>query len=105
MAQGIEGFLEEMTQDVEERRRASRKQETGQSVTLVTDDGRKFETSLVNSSEGGMGVTSFAGAMIGMAVTYVDADGNEFPMEIRWVQGDTLGLQYRAVEDQHDVAA
>ncbi|WP_422039743.1 methyl-accepting chemotaxis protein [Roseibium sp.] len=105
MAQGIEGFLEEMTQDVEERRRASRKQETGQRVTLVTEDGRRFETSLVNSSDGGIGVTVFDGAVIGMLVTYIDNNGDEFPMEVRWVQGDTLGLQYRAGEGREDVAA
>jgi len=105
MAQGIEGFLEEMTQDVEERRRASRTPETGQQVTLVTEDGRTFETSLVNSSDGGIGVTAFAGAAIGLSVTYIDDNGDEFPMEVRWVQGDTLGLQYRAGEGQQDVAA
>lgn len=105
MAQGIEGFLEEMTQDVEERRRASRKQEAGQRVTLVTEDGRRFETSLVNSSDGGIGVTAFAGAEIGLAVTYIDDNGDAFPMEIRWVQGDTLGLQYRTGERQKAVAA
>ncbi|GAB2185379.1 nitrate- and nitrite sensing domain-containing protein [Roseibium sp. LAB1] len=36
MADGIEGYLEEMTRDVEERCRASRKQEMGQQVKLVT---------------------------------------------------------------------
>ncbi|MEL7526516.1 MAG: nitrate- and nitrite sensing domain-containing protein [Pseudomonadota bacterium] len=105
MAKGIEGFLEEMTQDVEERRRASRTQEAGQRVTLVTEDGRTVETSLVNSSEGGIGVTAFADAAIGMTVTYIDETGDEFPMEVRWVRGDTLGLQYRSGEAQKDIAA
>jgi hypothetical protein len=40
MAHGIEGFLEEMTRDVEERRRATRKQEMGQQVKLVTEGAR-----------------------------------------------------------------
>ncbi len=105
MAKGIEGFLEEMTQDVEERRRASRKQEAGQRVTLVTEDGRTVETSLVNSSEGGIGVTAFADATMGMAVTYIDDNGDAFPMEVRWVRGDTLGLQHRSGAALKDVAA
>lgn len=96
MAHGIEGFLEEMTRDVEERRRASRKQEMGQEVTLVTEDGRSFETRLMNSSEGGIGVMYFDGAREGQLLTYEDFSGRNYPMEIKWVKEDTVGLQYRA---------
>jgi methyl-accepting chemotaxis protein len=96
MADGIEGFLEEMTRDVEERRRASRKQEMGQHVTLLTQDGKSIETRLMNSSEGGIGVMHFDGARAGQLVTYEDFSGKKFPMEIKWVRDDMVGLQYRA---------
>ncbi|EAV44698.1 ATP-dependent DNA ligase [Roseibium aggregatum IAM 12614] len=96
MAHGIEGFLEEMTRDVEERRRATRKQEMGQQVTLVTEGGKVFETRLMNSSEGGIGVMYFEGARVGQLVIYEDFSGRKFPMEIKWVSDDTVGLQYRA---------
>lgn len=96
MADGIEGYLEEMTRDVEERCRASRKQEMGQQVKLVTQDGKSFETRLMNSSEGGIGVMYFDGTRVGQLVTYEDFSGRKFPMEVKWVRGDTVGLQYRA---------
>ncbi|MEE4010668.1 nitrate- and nitrite sensing domain-containing protein [Roseibium sp. FZY0029] len=96
MAHGIEGFLEEMTRDVEERRRATRKQEMGQQVMLVTEGGKVFETRLMNSSEGGIGVTYFEGARVGQLVTYEDFSGQKFAMEIKWVKDETVGLQHRA---------
>ncbi|WP_305984407.1 methyl-accepting chemotaxis protein [Roseibium sp. MMSF_3544] len=104
MAEGIEGFLLEMTQDVEERRRASRKQEMGQKIRLITAEGDAIVTNLVNSSEGGVGVTSFEGVVIGMHVTYEDHAGDRFPMEIRWEKDGIVGLQYRA-EDNLSYAA
>lgn len=94
MAHGIEGFLEEMTRDVEERRRASRKQETGQKVVLVTSDGREIRTRLMNSSEGGIGVMNFDGAREGLEVSYADPSGKSYPMEVKWVRGDVVGLQF-----------
>jgi methyl-accepting chemotaxis protein len=105
MADGIEGFLEEMTRDVEERRSATRKQEMGQQVTLVTEGGKTFETRLMNSSEGGIGVMYFEGAHVGQLITYEDFSGRKFPMEIKWVRGDTVGLQYRAEAGSMTAAA
>ena len=96
MAHGIEGFLQEMTRDVEERRRATRKQEMGQQVKLVTEGGKVFEARLMNSSEGGIGVMYFDGARVGQLVIYEDFSGRKFPMEIKWVRDDTVELQYRA---------
>lgn len=98
MSNGIEGFLEEMARDVEERRRANRKQEQGQFVNLVLPDGEHLRTRLMNSSEGGLGVMVFQGAHEGMQVTYEDSAGNLFPMEVRWLHGETVGLQYKAGE-------
>ncbi|MET1414245.1 nitrate- and nitrite sensing domain-containing protein [Roseibium sp. HPY-6] len=105
MAQGIEGFLEDMARDVDERRRASRKQETGQGVRLIYQDGREFQANLVNSSDGGIAVTEFEGASVGMEITYEDESGDRFPMEIRWVKDGTAGLKYRANEMQQPAAA
>lgn len=105
MAKGIEGFLVEMAQDVEERRRASRTLETGQTVTLTTQDGREITTSLVNSSEGGVAVTSFEGADVGMRITYEDASGDRHPMEVRWVKDGIAGLKINAAEDHLYAAA
>ncbi|WP_299479682.1 methyl-accepting chemotaxis protein [uncultured Roseibium sp.] len=105
MAAGIEGFLEDMAHDVEERRRASRTQETGQGVKLMGADGREFQANLVNSSEGGIGVTEFDGAVVGMEVIYEDQSGDRFPMEIRWVKDGTVGLKYRSNEMLHHAAA
>ena len=105
MAQGIEGFLEEMARDVEERRRASRKQEMGQHVSLITSDGRRIETRLMNSSDGGIGVMPFDGACEGLQVTYEDMSGDTFPMEVKWVRDDSVGLQHLAATGRQSVAA
>jgi methyl-accepting chemotaxis protein len=96
MAQAIEGFLGEMTRDVEERRQASRKLEQGQKVILTAEDGQQYQTSLVNSSDGGIGIAAFPGAHKGMRVTYEDTSGQKYPMEIKWIRGDMIGLQYLA---------
>ncbi|WP_415717762.1 methyl-accepting chemotaxis protein [Roseibium sp.] len=105
MAHGIEGFFVEMSHDVEERRRASREQEQGQQITLVTDQGQVQQVRLVNSSEGGIGVALFEGAYEGMTVTYEDTEGNRFPMVVRWLREDAVGLQYLAAESAEVVAA
>jgi len=105
MAHGIEGFLEQMTRDVEERRRASRKQEMGQRVTLVAEDGGQIRTRLMNSSEGGIGVMKFEGAHEGMQVTYEDQSGQSLPMEIKWVRDDIVGLQFLHAMVQKSAAA
>lgn len=104
MAKGIEGFLLEMTQDVEERRRASRKQETGQSITLIMDNGREISTNLINSSDGGVAVTDFEGADVGMHVTIEDGTGEQRLMEIRWVKDGIVGLSIN-VKNKHLNAA
>ncbi|ASP36440.1 methyl-accepting chemotaxis protein [Labrenzia sp. VG12] len=105
MAHGIEGFLEEMTRDVEERRRASRKQEMGQRVTLVASDGRSYQTRLMNSSEGGIGVMNFEGAHEGLQLTYEDQSGNAYSMEIKWVRDDIVGLQFLHAMGEKSAAA
>ncbi|WP_269583334.1 methyl-accepting chemotaxis protein [Roseibium sp. Sym1] len=105
MAHGIEGFLEEMTQDVEERRRASRKQELGQNVKLVTGSGEEIRTRLMNSSEGGIGVSAFHGAREGMQVAYEDVSGRRYPMEVKWVRDNVAGLQFLQAEGSNAVAA
>ncbi len=105
MAQSIEGFLEEMTQDVEERRKAVRKQELGQKIKLITPQGRQIETSLINSSEGGFGVEAFDGAHEGMLLSYEDTVGKRFPMEVKWVLEDAIGLQYCVSEGRENIAA
>lgn len=105
MAQVIEGFLHEMTRDVEERRRANRKQEAGQEVTLIAEDGQKFSTRLMNSSEGGIGVMTFEGARVGMQLSVEDASGDRFPMVIKFVRDDVTGLQFLQAEGQNAIAA
>lgn len=105
MAHGIEGFLEEMTRDVEERRRASRKQEMGQRVTLVAPDGRSYQTRLMNSSEGGIGVMNFEGAHEGLQLTYEDQSGKAYSMEIKWMRDDIVGLQFLHAMGEKSAAA
>lgn len=105
MSNGIEGFLEQMAQDVEERRRASRKLEQGQKVTLITEDGQEHATRLVNSSDGGIGVMAFDGLQAGMQVTYVSFAGEQTPMEVKWVRDDAAGLQRLSNEDALTLAA
>ncbi|QDG78801.1 methyl-accepting chemotaxis protein [Labrenzia sp. PHM005] len=93
MSTGIEGFLEQMAHDVEERRRASRKQEQGQKITLISEDGLEHSTRLVNSSDGGVGVIVFPGIKEGMRLTYVDFSGAQVPMVVKWIREDAAGLQ------------
>ncbi|MEP5623216.1 MAG: methyl-accepting chemotaxis protein, partial [Hyphomicrobiales bacterium] len=96
MSEGIEHFLADMTRDVEERRRATRKQEAGQHAKIILENGEDVTTRMVNSSEGGMSVRDFNGAHLGMRVVYEDTAGDCFPMEVKWVRGNSVGLQYRA---------
>ncbi|WP_298813437.1 nitrate- and nitrite sensing domain-containing protein [uncultured Roseibium sp.] len=105
MAQGIEGFLQEMAHDVEERRRANRKQESGQEVTLTTEDGKQYTTRLMNSSEGGIGVMTFDGAHAGMQVMFEEPSGDRFPMAVKWVRDDVAGLQFLEAQDLNAAAA
>ncbi|WFE88700.1 nitrate- and nitrite sensing domain-containing protein [Roseibium porphyridii] len=105
MAQGIEGFLQEMAHDVEERRRANRKQESGQEVTLITEDGQQYTTRLMNSSEGGIGVMTFDGAHVGMQVIFEEPSGDRFPMAVKWVRDDVAGLQFLKAEGMKAAAA
>ncbi|MBO9424083.1 methyl-accepting chemotaxis protein [Labrenzia sp. R4_1] len=105
MSQGIEGFLNEMARDVEERRRANRKQERGQQIHLITESGEHIRTRLMNSSEGGIGVMNFAGAAEGLHLTYEDTSGKQYPMAVKWVHGDTVGLQYLTAERSEEIAA
>ncbi|CTQ72059.1 methyl-accepting chemotaxis protein [Roseibium alexandrii] len=105
MSQGIEGFLNEMARDVEERRRANRKQERGQQIHLITESGEHIRTRLMNSSEGGIGVMNFAGAAEGLHLTYEDTSGKQYPLAIKWVHGDTVGLQYLTAERSEEIAA
>jgi|GEM_PF-1302375 len=105
MAQGIEGFLTEMTRDVEERRRASRRQEMGQHIKLITQNGQEFETRLLNSSEDGIGIAMFEGAHAGMQVLYEDPSGERVPMEVKWVLEETAGLQFCSARGKYSQAA
>lgn len=105
MAEGIEGFLGEMADDVDERRRANRKQEQGQPVVLITAEGQRIETRLMNSSDGGIGVMTFPGAQEGAQVVHEDSLGNQVSMVVRWLQDDTVGLQYLAGEKTLSEAA
>ncbi|EEE43900.2 hypothetical protein [Roseibium alexandrii] len=105
MSQGIEGFLNEMARDVEERRRANRKQERGQQIHLISESGEHIRTRLMNSSEGGIGVMNFHGAVEGMHVTYEDTKGHQYPMAVKWVYEDTVGLQYLTAERSEEIAA
>lgn len=105
MAKGIAGFLEEMAHDVRERRQASRKQEMGQSVSFTLANGQEVSAQLLNSSEGGIAVAAFSGATVGARVTFEDHDGNRSPMEIKWVQDGTVGLQFSADTRQQRAAA
>ncbi|TYC52871.1 nitrate sensor protein [Rhodobacterales bacterium] len=105
LSESIESFMKEMANDVEERRKATRKQEKGRRVTLKTADGREIETRLKNSSDGGIGVGGFEGAQEGMVVTMEDASGNSVPLTVIWVRPDGVGLQYRAKEARDAVAA
>lgn len=105
MADAVEGFLEDMAKDIAERRRANRKLEVGQKVTLTHANGKVYTARMVNSSEGGIGLMAFEGAEAGMRLTYENAAGEKLPMEIRWVREDLVGLQYLSAQAKNAIAA
>lgn len=104
MSEGIEGFLAQMARDVEERRRASRKLEQGQKITLICEDGQEHTTRLVNSSDGGIGILTFPGIHEGMRLIKVDEYGERVSMVVKWIRDDAAGLQ-QAAETSSLVAA
>ncbi|MEP3429295.1 MAG: nitrate- and nitrite sensing domain-containing protein [Roseibium sp.] len=104
MSKGIEHFLADMARDVEERRRATRKQEMGQQAKVILQGGEEISVHLMNSSEGGIGISAFDGARAGLPVLYEDLTGKQFSMEIKWVRDNKVGLQY-LVEEGRVVAA
>ncbi len=106
MAQAIEGFLLDIANDVDERRRATRQAAGGEKVKLHAD-GTVFETYLVNVSDGGAGVMPFEGAQSGMAVVLERSDGTKTPMSIVWASENGVGLarQEQAMSDHESMAA
>ncbi len=105
MSQGIDGFLDEMAHDVEERRQASRRLENQQDITLVTEDGQEHGVRLVNSSDGGVCATSFPGVCEGMQVIQVTSEGERHPMVVKWEQDSRIGLESLADSQSLTVAA
>ena len=93
LARAVEGFLEELKSDVEERRRALRKRELGQRVRIIDENGKSHETNLINSGDGGWGISGFEGAVTGMHVTFEDQTGKRFPAIVQWTDGTGAGLQ------------
>lgn len=102
MARGVEGFLIEMANDVEERRQATREAAGGEKVVLHSDKG-SFQTYLMNLSAGGAGVLPFPEAIAGLDVVMERPDGSRSPMRIVWASENGVGLETR--EEQASAAA
>ena len=95
----------EMAKDVDERRRATRTQEKGQNVTIICENGSNYRTKLLNSSDGGLAVREFPGAVVGQAVICEDHIGDRHRMEVRWVRDKVVGLQHLVAGGKLSAAA
>lgn len=91
LSSAVDAFLADMQKDVKERRRALRKQGEGQ-ILKVNAGGKWLSVKLVDESDGGMGVTAFAGAFEGQPVEVEKATGEIYRAIVKWLDGDRVGL-------------
>ncbi len=104
LADAVEKFLHDMSMDVDERRKALRRQATGEMVTIKTPSG-DHQSALFDISEEGLGTRSVPGAEVGTQVVVVREDGSQSSYEVAWKRPQRMGLLLLAENRQADMTA
>lgn len=92
LAKAVDGFLTDMSRDVEERRQALRRQVSDEPVTLLAG-GVSYSTSVVNESDAGLGLRPVKGLREGQQVEVTRHDGRVYSARVAWSSELGLGLK------------
>ncbi|WP_375570858.1 nitrate- and nitrite sensing domain-containing protein [Ahrensia marina] len=94
----VEGFLTEVSKDVEERRGALRVKMS--EIVIICDAGRRRRTQLVDASKTGARVAPVEGMEVGQKVSVEMADGRTLIGTVRRNSDDGIGLEFdEAIDD------
>jgi methyl-accepting chemotaxis protein len=92
LSYSVEDFLTSVTEDVAERRNASRK--ATREAAIVLDNGRRSETNLLDISETGIRFEVVPGLVSGAKVTVEWANGRRAAGKIIWIKDGQAGLAF-----------
>lgn len=99
LAEDVERFLADVTKDVEDRRKASRKSNSDD-VTLTLQNGRKRTVQLVNVSTTGAQLLDVSDIPIGQSVSLELADGTNLSGAVVRQTGSGVGLEFHEPIEQ-----
>ncbi|MEJ8473336.1 methyl-accepting chemotaxis protein [Roseibium algae] len=103
LREAVETFLADMSVDVEERRRAIRKQVNGEPVKIMTQDG-EFDSVLFDVSENGLGARSVPGLSKKAQVIVQHEDGSRSKCVVAWIREDRMGMEILSKVESDDLS-
>lgn len=94
----VEGFLMEVSKDVDERRGALRVKMS--EIVIICAAGRRRRTTLLDASKSGAKVGHIEGVVVGQTVSVEMADGQTLEGVVRRIGDDGIGLEFaKVIED------